>query len=308
MKRWGSHPFLNIFAAMSQAGKSSLKRKSTHYLNAILVTGLALFLLGLMGVLFLSFEHEQNRIKERIRISAFLNDDLKPADIEILQKKIEAESYVNSTEFISKERAAQLVREKFDEDISELLGDYNPLPASIEIYLKAEMVTPDSIAAYQARLATYPGIKFTKTDETLVSSLDASFRIIGYIALGLCVLFLFISIAIVDKTIRLSMYSNRFLIRSMQLVGATRKFVTGPYVRRSILNGIASAIIAIAVIGGILLFVQQKFHYWDFSDKRLTTGLAILTLILLVLGIVITWISTRTAVHKYIKMRLDDLY
>ncbi len=293
---------------MSQAGKSSLKRKSTHYLNAILVTGLALFLLGLMGVLFLSFEHEQNRIKERIRISAFLNDDLKPADIEILQKKIEAESYVNSTEFISKERAAQLVREKFDEDISELLGDYNPLPASIEIYLKAEMVTPDSIAAYQARLATYPGIKFTKTDETLVSSLDASFRIIGYIALGLCVLFLFISIAIVDKTIRLSMYSNRFLIRSMQLVGATRKFVTGPYVRRSILNGIASAIIAIAVIGGILLFVQQKFHYWDFSDKRLTTGLAILTLILLVLGIVITWISTRTAVHKYIKMRLDDLY
>lgn len=293
---------------MSQAGKSSLKRKSTHYLNAILVTGLALFLLGLMGVLFLSFEHEQNRIKERIRISAFLNDDLKPADIEILQKKIEAESYVNSTEFILKERAAQLVREKFDEDISELLGDYNPLPASIEIYLKAEMVTPDSIAAYQARLATYPGIKFTKTDETLVSSLDASFRIIGYIALGLCVLFLFISIAIVDKTIRLSMYSNRFLIRSMQLVGATRKFVTGPYVRRSILNGIASAIIAIAVIGGILLFVQQKFHYWDFSDKRLTTGLAILTLILLVLGIVITWISTRTAVHKYIKMRLDDLY
>ncbi|HET8963088.1 MAG TPA: permease-like cell division protein FtsX [Chitinophagales bacterium] len=308
MKPYTCHTFLNIFAAMSQTGKSSLKRKATHYLNAILVTGLSLFLLGLMGILFLSFEHEQNRIKERIRISAFLNDEMKPADLEILQKKIEAESYVNATEYISKEQAAEIVKNKFGEDISELLGDYNPLPASIEIYLKAEMVTTDSIAAYQERLATYPGIKFTKTDENLVGSLDASFKIIGYVALGLCLLFLIISIAIVDKTIRLSMYSNRFLIRSMQLVGATRKFVTGPYVRRSILNGIVSALVAIVIIGGILFFVQQKFHYWDFTDQRLTTGIGILALILLALGILITWVSTRTAVHKYIKMRLDDLY
>lgn len=94
----------------------------------------------------------------------------------------------------------------------------------------------------------------------------------------------------------------------MQLVGATRKFVTGPYVKRSILNGIASALVAIAIIGGILFFVQQKFHYWDFTDQRLTTGIGILALILLALGILITWVSTRAAVHKYIKMRLDDLY
>lgn len=293
---------------MSQAGKSSTQRKSTHYLNAILVTGLALFLLGLMGLLFLSFEHEQNRIKERIRISAFLQDDLKPADVDILRKKIESESYVNYTEYISKEQAAELVKEKFDEDISEFLGDYNPLPASVEVYLDAEMVNPDSLSAYATRLNAYNGVKFTKTDEQLVSSLDSSFRIIGIVAFTLCILFLLISIAIVDKTIRLSMYSNRFLIRSMQLVGATRNFVTGPYVRRSVLNGIASACIAMLILAVIVFGVQQNFHYWDFSDMRLVTGIGILALILMGLGILITWVSTRTAVHKYIKMRLDDLY
>lgn len=308
MKTVDTGIILSTFATMSQVGKSPVQRKSTHYLNAILITSLSLFLLGLMGLLFISFQHEQSRIKERIRISAFLKDEIKTADIEILRKKIEAEPYVKSTLFISKEDAAKAFKEKFDEDITEFLGDYNPLPASIEIYLNADMVNADSISVFESRLMNYASVKFTKADVQLITSLDSSFRIIGIVAFAMCILFLIISITIVDKTIRLSMYSNRFIIRSMQLVGATRNFVTGPYVKRSVVNGIISAVLAIAGLAGIIIAVQSQMKYWDFNDMQLVTGLGILGLILVGLGILITWISTRAAVHKYIKMRLDDLY
>ena len=277
-------------------------------MNAILVTGLALFLLGLIGISYLSFKQEETRLKERIRISAFLNDDAKTGDVELLQRKLESEPMVKSTEFISKERAAEIVREKFEEDISDFLGEYNPLPASVEIYLQADMVNADTIRVFREKLETYPEVNFTKVDEQLVSSVTTGFRTAGYVMAGLCILFVVISVLIIDKTIRLSMYSNRFIIRSMQLVGATRRFITGPYVKRSVVNGILAAVLALAVLGGAVWFIHHKYGYWDMQDKMLTSGFGILALILTGIGILITWWSTRRAVHKYVRMKLDDLY
>ena len=277
-------------------------------MNAILVTGLALFLLGLIGISYLSFKQEETRLKERIRISAFLNDDAKTGDVELLQRKLESEPMVKSTEFISKERAAEIVREKFEEDISDFLGEYNPLPASVEIYLQADMVNADTIRVFREKLETYPEVNFTKVDEQLVSSVTTGFRTAGYVMAGLCILFVVISVLIIDKTIRLSMYSNRFIIRSMQLVGATRRFITGPYVKRSVVNGILAAVLALAVLGGAVWFIHHKYGYWDMQDKMLTGGFGILALILTGIGILITWWSTRRAVHKYVRMKLDDLY
>ena len=287
---------------------NSLRRKSTHYMNAILVTGLALFLLGLIGISYLSFKQEETRLKERVRISAFLNDDAKTGDVELLQRKLESEPMVKSTEFISKERAAEIVREKFEEDISDFLGEYNPLPASVEIYLQADMVNADTIRVFREKLETYPEVNFTKVDEQLVSSVTTGFRTAGYVMAGLCILFVVISVLIIDKTIRLSMYSNRFIIRSMQLVGATRRFITGPYVKRSVVNGILAAVLALAVLGAAVWFIHHKYGYWDMQDKMLTGGFGILALILTGIGILITWWSTRRAVHKYVRMKLDDLY
>jgi len=277
-------------------------------MNAILVTGLALFLLGLIGISYLSFKQEETRLKERIRISAFLNDDAKTGDVELLQRKLESEPMVKSTEFISKERAAEIVREKFEEDISDFLGEYNPLPASVEIYLQADMVNADTIRVFREKLETYPEVNFTKVDEQLVSSVTTGFRTAGYVMAGLCILFVVISVLIIDKTIRLSMYSNRFIIRSMQLVGATRRFITGPYVKRSVVNGILAAVLALAVLGAAVWFIHHKYGYWDMQDKMLTGGFGILALILTGIGILITWWSTRRAVHKYVRMKLDDLY
>jgi cell division transport system permease protein len=288
--------------------KSPVRKNSTHYLNAILVTSLALFLLGLIGITWLSFKQEEARLKERIRISAFLADEAGQADIDLLRKKLEAEPIVKYTEYISKEQAAEIVKKKFEEDITDFLGEYNPLPASVEIYLRAEQVNTDTIAVFREKLERFAEVKFTKVDEQLVSSVTAGFRTAGYVMASLCVLFLVISVLIIDKTIRLSMYSNRFIIRSMQLVGARRSFITRPYVQRSILNGIISAIITVLVLAGGVYAIHTQYGYWDLNDVSLQAGFGLLALILMAIGIIMTWWSTRRAVHKYVRMQLDQLY
>jgi len=288
--------------------RSFIRRKTSHYLNAILVTSLALFLLGLIGITWLSFKQEEARLKERIRISAFLNDDARQADIDVLRRKLEAEPMVKYTEYISKEEAAEIVKKKFEEDISDFLGDYNPLPASVEIYLQSEQVNTDTIADFRAQLEAFPEVKFTKVDEQLVSSVTSGFKTAGYVMVTLCVLFLIISVLIIDKTIRLSMYSNRFIIRSMQLVGARRSFITRPYVRGSVLNGLISALITISILGGGVYALHSRYGYWNLNDVKLQTGFGILALVLAGIGVLMTWWSTRRAVHKYVRSKLDELY
>ncbi len=293
---------------MSEQLGKSLQRKQTHYLNSILITSLALLMLGLMSILFISFKYEEANIKEDLVISAYLKDDLTKTDVDKLIKKIESEPSVKATRFISKDDAMKIFEDKFNEDPTEILGDVNPLPASIDITLNAGSVNVDSMGAFRDKLQVYPEITHTRANEELISSVDNDLKVAGIIIAGLSILFLIISIAIIDKTIRLSMYANRFLVRSMQLVGATRGFITGPYVRRSVINGLISAGISIFVLLLGVIYVHKNFNYWDFSDATLKRGFIFTFSMLIGVGILITWYSTRNSVHKYIKMKLDELY
>ncbi len=291
----------------TQAGKS-LQKKQTHYINAILITALALLMLGIMSVLFLSFKYEEANIKEDLVISAYLKEGLTQPDIDKLLKRIENNESVKSIRFISKEEAMDIFKSKFNEDPSEILEDVNPLPASMDISLEAAAVNVDSISAFREKLQLYPEITHTRATEALISSVDTDLKVAGFIIAGISILFLVIAIAIIDKTIRLSMYSNRFLVRSMQLVGATRGFITAPYVKRSIVNGIISAAIALVVLFSAVLYIHGNYAYWDFSDPTIKRGFIFTALMLFGVGILITWFSTRSSVHKYIKMKLDELY
>lgn len=290
-----------------QAGKT-LQKKQTHYINAILITALALLMLGIMSILFISFKYEEANIKEDLVISAYLKDGLTGADVEKLTKKLEQQPAVLTIRYISKDEAMDIFRSKFNEDPTEILEDVNPLPASMEISLQASAVNVDSIAAFREKLQLYPEITHTRANEALISSVDTDLKVAGFIIAGLSILFLVIAIAIIDKTIRLSMYSNRFLVRSMQLVGATRGFITGPYVRRSVLNGIISAGVALFLLLLVVLYIHNNYNYWDFSDPTIKRGFIFTALMLFGVGILITWFSTRSSVHKYIKMKLDELY
>lgn len=290
-----------------QAGKT-LQKKQTHYINAILITALALLMLGIMSVLFISFKYEEANIKEDLVISAYLKEGLTQADVDKLTKKLQRQPAVLSIRYISKDEAMEIFRSKFNEDPSEILEDVNPLPASMDISLQASAVNIDSISAFRERLQVYPEITHTRANEALISSVDTDLKVAGFIIAGLSILFLVIAIAIIDKTIRLSMYSNRFLVRSMQLVGATRGFITGPYVRRSVLNGVFAAGIALFLLLLVVLYIHKNYHYWDFSDPAIKRGFIFTALMLFGVGILITWFSTRSSVHKYIKMKLDELY
>lgn len=290
-----------------QAGKT-LQKKQTHYINAILITALALLMLGIMSVLFISFKYEEANIKEDLVISAYLKDGLTQADIDKLVKRVQDDPSVKSIRYISKEEAMDIFKAKFNEDPSEILEDVNPLPASMDISLEAQAVNVDSISGFREKLQLYPEITHTRANEALISSVDTDLKVAGFIIAGISILFLVIAIAIIDKTIRLSMYSNRFLVRSMQLVGATRGFITSPYVRQSIINGIISAAIALLVLFSGVMYIHGKYAYWDFSDTTIKRGFIFTSLMLFAVGILITWFSTRSSVHKYIKMKLDELY
>ncbi len=293
---------------MSQQVGKSLQRKQTHYINSILITSLALLMLGLMCILFISFKYEEANIKEDLVISAYLKEGLTDADVDKLLKKIGSESSVKSTKYISKEDAMKIFKNKFNEDPTEILGEVNPLPSSVDITLNAGSVNIDSMVLFREKLQIYPEITHTKANEELISSIDNNLKIAGFIIAGLSILFLIISIAIIDKTIRLSMYSNRFLVRSMQLVGATRSFITGPYVKRSIINGLVSAFIAMILLLMAVVYIHNNFNYWDFSNPTLKRGFIFTFLMLIGVGVLITWFSTRNSVHKYIHMKLDELY
>ncbi len=293
---------------MSQQVGKSLQRKQTHYINSILITSLALLMLGLMSILFISFKYEEANIKEDMVISAYLKEGLTQTDIDKLLKKIESESSVKATKFISKDDAMKLFEDKFNEDPTEILGDVNPLPASVDVTLDASAVNVDSINLFRENLHLYPEVTHTRANEELISSVDNDLKIAGFIIAGFSILFLLISIAIIDKTIRLSMYSNRFLVRSMQLVGATRSFITGPYVRRSVINGLVSAFIALLLLLIGVIYVHNNFNYWDFSNGTIKRGFIFTFLMLIGVGVLITWFSTRNSVHKYIRMKLDELY
>lgn len=293
---------------MSQQAGKSLQRKQTHYVNAILITALALVMLGVMSILMISFKYEEANIKEDLVISAYLKDGLTQTDVDKLIKRISSEPSVHDTHYISKEAAMDIFKEKFNEDPGEILEDVNPLPASIDISLDAAAVNVDSINAFRERLQLYPEITLTRANEALISSVDTDLKVAGFVIAGLSILFLIIAIAIIDKTIRLSMYSNRFLVRSMQLVGATRGFITGPYVRRSIINGVISAFIAAFILMLGVIYVHNNYNYWDFSNPTIKRGFMFTMLMLLAVGVLITWFSTRSSVHKYIKMKLDELY
>ena len=196
-----------------------------------------------------------------------------------------------------------------------ILGDFNPLPASYEIRLHADWVQADSIEAITARLERYREVKIAQSRKDVVSRLNDDFRTIGFVLVGVAVLILLIVVTLIDKTIRLAMYSNRFLIRSMQLVGATRGFITGPYMRRGMLNGLIAGLLAVAAIVGLAFAAGTTFESLPFppagdADKLAAEWLKFAGLFagVIATGMLISWWSTHRAVAKYLRMKLDELY
>lgn len=285
--------------------KFQRKRLRSSYFTVIVSISLVLFMLGLQGLILLQAQKLSNYVKENIGFTVILKDDVKDVEVARLQKSLDASSYVKSTEFIDKERAANELKEDLGEDFVGFLG-YNPLLASIDVHLDANYANPDSLKWIEADLMQNPKVKEVFYQENLVVLVNENIRKISLVLVAFSLLLLIIAIALINNSIRLAIYSRRFIIRSMQLVGATQGFIRRPFVWRGILNGIYGAIIAIGFLSSIIYYAQMEFpELVELEDQQIFISLFG---IVLLLGILITWMSTGLAVRKYLRIKSDKLY
>jgi cell division transport system permease protein len=281
------------------------RRLRSSYFTSILSVALVLLMIGLLGLLILNAKKLSDYVKENIGFSVILNEDVKEADIILLQKNLDAARYVKSTRYITKERAAREMEELLGEDFIDFLG-YNPLLASIEVQLYAPYANNDSILIIEEELKDFSQIKEVFYQKSLIHLVNENVRKITIILLSFSSLLLLISLTLINNTIRLSVYAKRFLIKTMELVGATRSFIRKPFLYKSMLHGFYAAVIANILLAVIIYFVQQQFSE-VFSIQDFQT-IGMLFLLVLIMGVSINWISTFMAVNKFLRMHIDRLY
>ena len=285
--------------------KYSKRKLKTSYLSTIVGITLVLYMLGLLGLIVMHAKKLSDYVKENIGFTVFFNDDVNEADIIQLQKSLDARAYIKSTEFITKEKAAKNLQKDLGEDFVGFLG-YNPLSASVDVRLKADFANADSLTVLENELVKNKNVKEVSYQKSLVTSVNENLQKISFIILGLSCLLLIIAIAMINNTIRLSVYSKRFLIRTMQLIGATEAFIRKPFLLKGTVQGIFGSVVAIVLLVLTLFFAQKEIpELQELQDAALFIKLFIFVT---VLGIIISWISTYLAVRKYLKIKTDFLY
>ncbi len=281
------------------------RRLRSSYFTTLVSITLVLLMLGSLGLIILHAKKLSDHVKENIGIRIMMKEGTREAEIIQLQKKLDATNYVKSTEYITKEEAAEEMKNDLGEDFISFLG-FNPLPPSIDLRLRADFTTVKSIETIEKELRTNEGVKDIFYQKSLVQAINKNLKRISLIILGFSGLLLLIAVALINNTIRLSVYSKRFLIRSMQLVGATQAFIRRPFIFRGIFQGIYSAFIAIALIVIMIYFSLKELpELLEIQDVNL---FIILFASIIICGMLISWISTYFAIRKYLRMTTDDLY
>jgi len=291
---------------MTAQGKGSMKKSKPSYFMAILGVALVLFILGILGWLVINTSKLETYFKGSVQVHAFIREGSPQREIDIVKNAIKSKPYAKNVEFITKEKARQTFIGDGNQDWNKVL-DYNPLPASIDFYLEPSYVNKDSLKVITSEIMKNFIVSEVKYPDAVVTNLNNVVRKAGYFLLSLAGILALIVIILIDNTIKLAMFSNRFLIKTMQMVGATRWFISKPFDTKAIINGLISALLAIAAI---LLLIYAVENWWLPEIKALkdNTSLFFLFLALIVIGISITFISTHRSVTKYLKMKLDDLY
>ena len=291
----------------AQLGKSINKKSRPNYFYSIISVALVLFLLGFFGMIALQAHNLIRFLKEQVNILVEIKPESSKEDIAVIRDLIVKSKYAKegSIKVISKEAAMKELQEDLGEDF--LTFDFqNPLYDMICFNTKAEFLENSSLTHIKDNLITHNSVKDVYYQEGLVDNIANNLKKIGWLALFSGVLLLFIAIALIHNTIKLALYANRFIIKNMELVGASWSFISGPYIKKSILNGLWSAIIAIFMLLVLLLLAHKDLP--GFSDLNDYISFAILFGTLGVIGIAISTFSTYYVVNKYLKMRLDDLY
>lgn len=283
----------------------SKARLRSSYLTLIVSISLVLFLLGVLGMVIINARGLSDYFKESLSFSIMLDEEAKEADIRMLQKDMDAKPYVKSTEYISKDEAAAKLKNDLGEDFVNFLG-YNPLSPSIDVYLYAQYTRPDSVSKIEKYVMEYPYVKEVYYQESLLYLINENVKKISLFILIISLFLFLIALTIINNTIRLSVYSKRFLIRTMQLVGATKSFIRRPFLLKSIFQGLIAGLIAMILLLGLLYLVEKEFFLlFTFQDINM---LFLLGAAIILTGIIINIISTFFSVNRYLSISEDKLY
>ncbi len=294
----------NIF--MSSSFDRYQKRKLiSSYFSVVISIGLVLFLLGCLGLLVLNANKVADHFKEQVVVTIYLNDSAKDVEINQLQKSLAMAEYTKSTVYVSKEEAAQFLKAETGEDFMDFVG-YNPLQNSIDIHLKADYVTNETLDGITEELANKKFIEDIRYDNDLVELMNDNVKKITFWVLIVSVLFTLIAVLLINSSIRLAVYSKRFIIKTMQMVGATKRFIRRPFVFKSVQLGIIGALVALIGMGVVLYYLNQTFPELELLRQPLLIGALFLGIFLL--GIIITWFSTFIATQRFLNLKTDQLY
>jgi cell division transport system permease protein len=290
---------------MAQFGKATSQRGKPSYFMSILGVTLVLFLLGIVGWLTINSQKLIQYFKESVEVQVFLKQNVQDTARQALQNYITAQPYTKNVKYTDKETAKQEWIKSGGEDFTEFLEN-SLLPTSIDFTLKADYVDSARLASIKQVIGSFPAVDEVRYPTAIVGKMQRNFNLISLVLAGVAILISILVIVLIDNTIRLAMFSNRFLIKTMQMVGATRWFITKPLNVRAIINGAISAVIAIIMVYAV---VKVAEHFLPDLQALHDNGLLIFMFIsLIIIGITITLFSTHRSALKYLRMKLDELY
>jgi cell division transport system permease protein len=289
----------------SNFDKFQKRRVITSYFSVVLSVFLVLFLLGLLGLFVINSKRLSDNFKEDIVMTVFFKSDATDTVFKAFDAEMKAAKFAKDYKFVSKEQAAKEHEKVFGENFMQFLGT-NPLQNSYDIHLKAEYVTNPGFSNVERKLRQNPMVADIVYDKQLITLVNDNVRRISMWILIISGVFALISVLLINSSMRLSIYANRFIIKTMQMVGATKSFIRKPFIKQSIILGLIGSVLAILTLIGLLFYINVNYPTVAiFKDIELTIGVLLLVLLL---GVLITWLSTYFATQRFLNLRTDDLY
>jgi len=281
------------------------KRIFNSWITSLISISLVLTMLGLLGMILVNGRQLSDYVREKIGFTLILNDNVKPAEIKRLQERLNKSSYVKSTRYIDKETASKELTDQLGEDFTGFLG-YNPLFESIEVKLYANYTNSDSLRLLEKKFLAFPQVNEVYYQKDLVQIINQNIKKITFFVLIISTLLTFIFIALINNTIRISVYSQRFTINTMQMVGASNWFIRKPFLKQSLLMGIYGSIIANAIIFTGIYLYRNELHGLISSEVIYPTGVVFSAVF--ILGLLFSFLSTYLSVNKFLRMKFDEMF
>lgn len=285
--------------------KFQKRRLISSYFSVVLSIFLVLFLLGILGLFVINSRRLSDNFKEEIAMTVFFKNEANDSVIGAFAEQLKTEKFVKNSVYVTKEEAAKNHKDIIGEDFMEFLG-MNPLQNSFDIYLNSEYITAEGVRKIESTFRMNEMVSDVVYDKQLISMVNDNIQKWSMWILIVCGIFAVIAVLLINSSMRLSIYSNRFIIKTMQMVGATKSFIRKPFIWRSIRLGIIGSILAIFALAGVLYYVNTHYPQLEVLAEPELVGAVLLGVLLV--GILISWISTFIATTRFLNLRTDDLY